>query len=171
MERFAYFAPDCPENRDIWRTPPDQYFSCCGGPLLITVDSGLQVRVGSNPELCSVQILVERTEDGAVAVCDPLCDDSGLYCFSALDPTYSSDLIRAFLGKRIEKFRLLRVVGPDASAEDRPCEAGLILVFPDGSELLLAHGLHDGSDDFSVITPDMIDPKLKHKLKEIRLDL
>jgi len=171
MERFAPFSPSSEEHTKLWRTPPEQYFSWCGGPMLMTLDTGLEVRVGSDPELMSVVILVEKTEAGVVAVRYPLRDNEGTYCINVLDPVYSNDSMRAFVGKRIQTFRLLKIATEYASYEDRPRQAGLVVIFEDGAQLLLSHGLHDCMDDFSVITPEMIHPKLVSKLTEIPLNL
>lgn len=171
MERFAYFAPTSEQHTKLWQTPPAQYFSWCGGPMLITLDTGLEVRVGSDPELMSVVILVETSEAGILAVRYPLRDNADVYCVDILDSVYSNETMRAFVGKRIRTFRLLQLATKYAAYEERPREAGLVVVFEDGSELLLSHGLHDTSDDFSVITPEMIHPELCSKLTEIPLSL
>lgn len=171
MERFAYFSPTCEEHTKLWQTPPEQYFSRCGGPMLLTLDGGMEVSIGSDPELMSVLIGIDTAETGVVVVRSHFRDDTELHYVNVLDPIYSNDTMRAFVGKRIQTFRLLRIAADYASYEDRPREAGLVVVFQDGAELLLSHGLHDCTDDFSVITPDMIHPKLVSKLTEIPLDL
>lgn len=171
MERFALFQPTSPENTEIWGIPPDQYFSRCGGLMLFTIQTGMEVRACSNPWLMSVQISVEKTEDGVVVSEDPLRGDADYYHIDALDPIYSNDAMRSFVGKRIETFRVFRLVSEYAAYEDRPCEAALAVIFVDGSELVLSQGLHNNSDDFSVITHDMIDPRMRSRLIELPLDL
>jgi len=48
-----------------------------------------------------------------------------------------------------------------------PCEAGVVLHFDNGGELILSHGLHDDSDVFSVIARDQIRPSLLPQLSEV----
>ena len=90
--------------------------------------------------------------------CVSLLDKKDTYNVNVLDPVYSNNAMRAFVGRRIRRFRLLQIATEYAAYEYRPREAGLVLGFQEGAELLLSHGLHDCTDDFSVITPDMIHP-------------
>lgn len=168
IERFTYFPPEDIGNR--LKVPPGQLFSYCGGPVLITLDTGMEIGVGSDSQLVSVLIGIERTEAGVVVTDDPIRDAPDLYLVDVCDPVYSSDKMRAFLGKRIRGFRLLQVLG-NPRYEGRPCQAGLVVIFEDGSEILFCHLLHDGTDDLGVITPDMMYPKRAHTVTENPLHL
>lgn len=168
MERFTYRPPEGSQTRRMHRA--EQFFSYCGGPALITLDTGMEVAIFSDSELVSVLIDVDKSEAGVVACDEPVRSLENAHRVDVRDSVYSSDKMRAFLGKRIRSFRLLQVAGNPAF-EGRPCQGGLVVIFEYGSELLFCHLLHDGTDDLGVITLDMMDPKLGYTVTEIPLNL
>ena len=168
VERFTYFPPE--EAATRLEKPSEQLFSYCGGPVLMTLDTGMEVAVSSDSELVSVLIDVEKSEAGINLSDYPMRAQDNAHLIDVDDWVYSNEKMRAFLGKRIRSFRLWRVTGNPAF-EGRPCQGGLVVVFDDGSELLFCHLLHDGTDDLGVITPDMMDPKLGYTVIEIPLHL
>jgi hypothetical protein len=149
--------------------PNESVFSLTAGPLLITLQSGLVLSVGSMPHLISVILTVERDESGRFLNDEPAEDDDELHPINAADPVYSSEEFRRLVGKRVTSIHVLRREPKDARWTSRPREVGVVLGFDSGGELILSHGLHDGSDDFSVITRNQIDPDLVGKLCEIPL--
>ena len=169
-----YHRRSLEEKMETSHAPPEQMFALLYGPLYITLDNGLIVGAGSDPSLASVVIGIEQHELGAVSpvsVKYPVRSSPAFHRVDVLDPVYSNDTMRSFLNKRIETFRLYERCPANASLAARPREAALVLVCEGNRELILSHGLHDDSDDFSVLTWDMVLPELVPQLHEIPLAL
>ncbi|MFT5591381.1 MAG: hypothetical protein ACI9ZF_003581 [Bradyrhizobium sp.] len=47
-----------------------------------------------------------------------------------------------------------------------PSELGLCFYFNDNEHFIASHGLHDGSDDFSVLMEAHINPTIKSTIKK-----
>ena len=116
----------------------------------------------------SVTLWLERDGDGRGAA--RTLDDPELYPIEADDLRLSMPEISAVLGRRIESLTLLRREPVKAKWEPLPREVGLVLHLEGGSELILAHGLHDQSDDFAVLLRRQILPVLLPELREAPLD-
>ena len=56
-----------------------------------------------------------------------------------------------------------------ASRMRPPRDAGLVIACDDGGPLMPSHGLHDASDDFSVLVPRLVAPALLPELEEVKL--
>jgi hypothetical protein len=73
----------------------------------------------------------------------------------SLDFSASLTLLR----RRPDNVRLARL----------PRDAALVIACDDGGPLMPSHGLHDGSDDFSVVVPRLVAPALLPELEEVKL--
>jgi hypothetical protein len=62
--------------------------------------------------------------------------------------------------------RVFRSVGRGAKEDASPSETALEFRFERGQSLFCAHGLHDNSDDFSVLHEAEIAPALRSALRE-----
>jgi hypothetical protein len=155
MVRFSW----CPVDEAIKEYEIDKtdVFSLTAGPLLIYLNSGLVIGVSSNPSLNSVVLWVEKNENGD-AVDDPTELDDELFPVEA-----DNDWIK-FAGKTIASFKILRKKVDSAKLAELPNEVGVIIEMNDGNHFILSHGLHDNSDDFSVITKKQIDPELMDQI-------
>ena len=138
--------------------PPSRVFSRTAGPLLITLDSGLVIGAASQPSLISVTLWLDRPPFAS--------SDPELHPIEADDPVYSDPVFAQMLGKRVAGIAILTRDPENAKWEDRPREVGLLLGFDGAPELLLSHGLHDNSDDFSVLLRNDVSPSLWPRLHE-----
>ncbi|MGW8501504.1 hypothetical protein [Streptomyces sp. CLCI03] len=129
---------------------PSAVFSRTAGPLLVTFDSGTVVGFASSSELHSVTVWLESSAG------TPVEQDEGLHPVDGCDPVYSDTSTCHVRGRRLASMTLLHQRSDSVLMQQRPCQAGLLLTFDGGSELLLSHGLHDGSDSFAVIGRDDI---------------
>lgn len=137
---------------------PTLVFSRTAGPLVITLDSGVVIGAASQPSLISVTLW--RDEPPLTSA------DPELYPIEADDPAYSDPGFAQMLGKRVVEVAILTRDPDNARWEDRPREVGVRLTFDGAPELILSHGLHDNSDDFSVLLRKDVSPSLWPRLHE-----
>lgn len=141
---------------------PELVFSRTAGPLLITLDSGLVIGAASQPSLISVTLWLERAPGTS--------SDPELYPIESDDPQYSEPGFAQMLGKRVTGVAVLVRDPESASWESRPREAGVVLTLEGAPELILSHGLHDDSDDFSVIMREGVKSSLWPRLRKVRMN-
>jgi hypothetical protein len=140
---------------------PELAFSRTAGPLLITLSSGLVIAAASQPALISVTLWLD-VDPGAAA-------DPELYPIEADDPEYGQPGFARMLGKRAIDVAILTRDPEREAWRDRPREAGVVIAFDGAPELILAHGLHDDSDDFSVLLREDVDAALWPRLHAARI--
>ncbi len=166
LTRYSWWPAE--EAAPKLRIPPSLVFSLTAGPLLATFDSGLVLGFGSQPSLISVTVWLEKGA-GGLSAGDQIMDDRELYPVNATDPVYSSEPIREMVRRRVLSVTVIKRRAARATWTAQPREVGLVLHFENGSELIASHGLHDDSDDFSVITRSQISAKLLGQLDELSL--
>lgn len=159
MTRYSWSAKEEVGSESNMR--PELVFSRTGGPLVITLESGLVIGAASQPSLISVTLWLE----------DPprTSSDPELHAVEADDPVFSEPGFAQMLGKRITAIAILTRDPENAKWQSRPREAGVVLTFEGAPELILSHGLHDNSDDFSVVMRKDVSPALWPRLHETAL--
>lgn len=166
LVRYSSLPPkDASEELGI---PPSLVFSLTSGPLLVSVAPGWIVGFASQPSLASVTLWMEEGPAGVVGR-HAVRTDTELHAVDARDPLYSNDAIGGLVGKRVTSISVLKRLPDSALFTDLPCEAGVLMRFEDGSELIASHGLHNDSDDFSVITRSEISAAVVKRLEELSL--
>jgi hypothetical protein len=140
---------------------PELVFSRAAGPLLITLVSGLVVGVASQPALISVTLWLDQPPGTAA--------DPDLHPIEADDPQFSEPGFAQMLGKRVVEVDILLRDPASESWRDRPREVGVRLTFEGAPELILSHGLHDNSDDFSVLLQKDVNAALWPFLHDARV--
>ncbi len=142
-----------PEKKAIeeYGLAKEEVFSLTAGPLLMYFDDGLVVGSSSNPSRNSVVLWVEKNEAGRFI--DRLSEDSEeLFAIDSKDQYSWND----YLNKKIDSLKIIKGKMTGVKMEYLPNEVGLLVSFEGGLEFILSHGLHDGSDDFSVIKREQI---------------
>jgi len=147
-----------PTAGDAQELAPELAFSRTAGPLLITLDSGAVIGAASQPSLISVTLWLDRLQRGS---------DTGLHMIEADDQHFSQARFARMLGKRVASIAILVRSPENVKWRDRPRQAGVILGLDGAADLVLSHGLHDDSDDFSVVTRDDVKPSLWPRLQEV----
>jgi hypothetical protein len=142
-----------------------QVFGRTAGPIALEFASSVILGVASQPSENSVVVWLERDEHGALQD-DPLSQAADLHPVSADDPRYADARWSALLGTRLSAIRVFRSVGRGAKEDALPSETALELQFERGESLFCTHGLHDNSDDFSVLHENEIVPALRGALRE-----
>lgn len=142
--------------------PRQLAFSRTAGPLLITLESGPVIGVASQPALISVTLWLEEALRTS--------SDPELHPIEADDPQFSEPEFAQMLGKRVTSIAVLTREPENARWQERPREVGVLLTFEGAPDLILSHGLHDNSDDFSVLLHKDVAPSLWPRLHEVRID-
>ncbi|GIO86795.1 hypothetical protein J25TS5_37270 [Paenibacillus faecis] len=142
----------------------NEVFSLTAGPLLLYFQSGLVVGAASDPSRNSVIIWVEKDDTGYVKS-EPVENDTDLYPIDAEDKTYSSPYWIQIVGQSIKEINIIKRDPYNALFEELPNEVGLEIVMENDMKFILSHGLHNDSDDFSVITASQIEIDILENLK------
>lgn len=142
---------------------PKDVFSLTAGPILLYFKSGMIIGASSEPSKNSVVLWVERDDKGYIAK-ELIEKDSELYPIDSKDIEYSNTFWSQLEGQRVERFSIIRCTPKNAKFECIPNEVGLLIKMSNGIKFILSHGLHDNSDDFSVITENQIDERLIESL-------
>ncbi|MEW8693491.1 MAG: hypothetical protein AB2535_20850 [Candidatus Thiodiazotropha endolucinida] len=158
LVRYSWLPED--EAVDEYGIDRDEVFSLTSGPLLMCFASGLAVGFSSDPSKNSIVLWVEKNENGE-SIDELAEDDEELFSIDAKEQRlYWSD----FLNKKISATQVVHRKAGSAKMAELTNEVGLIIVFEDGSEFVLSHGLHDNSDDFSVISREQISNEVVSQL-------
>lgn len=132
----------------------EQVFSLTAGPFAIQFDDGSILGVASDPGLNSVIVWNEafrRREDASSS----LELDQELFAISA-SGRFAATFWKQLIGRRLTGIRILRRADNAPKESIRPSEVGLRFEVGDETSFVASHGLHDNSDDFSVLDPSVI---------------
>jgi hypothetical protein len=144
--------------------PGWSHFRLAPGPLVVTLDSGVELAFASAPAQASVQVWLERDAQGGRADRAPLADRAGLYPLRADDAGHSDAFIGGLLGQRVVGVQVLQRQAAGVKLQAQPRDAGVLWTLDGGQRLLIGHGLHDGSDDLAVLEPGQIDVTIQPQL-------
>lgn len=127
-----------------------QAFSLTAGPVVVTVEGGVEIGVGSDPTLNSIVVWQE------VGSHENLTKGTGeiwemLFPIDANNVNYAGRFWAGLVGRTIVRISILKKREMSPIEASRPSELGLMFEFDTGERAVMAHGLHDGSDDFSVL--------------------
>ena len=164
MVRFSWVPPKKWGAKSA--AGPASAFRFAPGPLVLWFEAGPAIGFGSLPEKASVTVWVEALPDGAHCAADPVTESEELFPIAADDPTYSDGTMAGVLGRTVKSIRVLTREAQNVLLARTPREAAIELEFDHGPTLVVAHGLHDDSDDMVVIERDQILPALREQLHE-----
>jgi hypothetical protein len=159
MTRYSWSPKETVGREDNLRS--ELVFSRTAGPLLITLESGLVIAASSQPSLISVTLWLDQPPR--------ISSDPELHPIEANDPQFSEPGFAQMLGKRAGAVAILTRDAENAKWESRPREVGVLLRFEGAPDLILSHGLHDNSDDFSVLMHKDVSPSLWPRLHEVHI--
>jgi len=167
IKRYSWWSPEDVVND--YGVAPKDVFSLTAGPAAIEMETGVVLGIASDPSLNSVVVWEEKDASGNFLRDEPLDRDAELHEISSVDPIYSSFFWHRVVGFRIVKIKIIKRVYESIRVSQRPCEVGLSFLLDSGDVFLAAHGLHDDSDDFSLISESLIFPSLQESLRETLL--
>ena len=142
-------------------------FSLTAGPAAIEFDSGLVLGMASDPAQDSVIVWVEKNEAGQEIASTPLSSDKDLHPISARDPMFANHFWHQVVGAKVVSISILVRKTQSARLAELPNEVGLSFLLDSGEKVIATHGLHDDSDDFSIISDRFIMDVLRGDLEEL----
>ena len=122
----------------------DLAFASTAGPLAIYFEGNIVLGLASDPALNSIVVWDERVQN----ILEP---DGELFQISASDKKYSIAYWDDIAGHCLLNIDVLRKTSMNEKESLLPSEVGLRMSFDNGGVLIASHGLHDGSDDFSIL--------------------
>lgn len=167
IKRYSWWPPE--DVVSDYGVAPKDVFSLTAGPAAIEMETGIVLGIASDPSLNSVVVWVEKDISGNYLRDEPLDRDEELHEISSVDPIYSNSFWHRLAGCRVVEIKVLKRVSESIRVSQRPCQVGLSFLLDSGDVFLAAHGLHDDSDDFSIIPESLILPSLQEGLKETLL--
>lgn len=150
IERMTRYLYDNPESiPSIYGIPAHKVFSHFSAPLLLSLSDGRQLAIKVDTGLASI-ILKLLTADDLIDQ-SSVFNDNQHYPITSTDTQYSESKFENVIGNEITGVKLYKREAKNKRLESRPREAGLGLQLANDTEVIFSCGLHDGSDDFSVI--------------------
>ncbi|UOF16082.1 hypothetical protein IEQ11_05345 [Lysobacter capsici] len=138
-------------------------FSLCSGPMAIYFDNGSVLGLASDSEENSVVVRIERSAEGVLDEY-ALEHDSDIFSIDSTDARFSTPFWSSLNGLKLTRFELIRSSALNAVEQLRPSELGLCFVFENDQRFIASHGLHDGTDDFSVLELHQISVETREAL-------
>lgn len=142
----------------------DQAFSLTAGPLGIVFENGRILGLASDPAMNSVVVWDEgarRSISSNIA----LDQDDELFPISAKDEVYSTPFWKQVIGSTVAQLTILKRSTMSAKESELPSELGLRFQMRNGLVFIASHGLHNGSDDFSVLEESQLNSMYELPLK------
>jgi hypothetical protein len=162
MTRYSsYEAQEAAEEiEEMYAAAPTSVFRRTIGALVISFSSGLTLGFSSIDSIASVTMWEaehsEFEED----------EEDEFFPIDACDQNYSEKKVCQLVGNQVIEVSLLKREPQSALYVGLPCEAGLVLKFEDGLELIMSHKLSDNMDNFSIIFRDEIPSEILEAIQE-----
>ena len=142
--------------------PETKAFSLTCGPLELEFDGSDILMLASDPGENSIVAWNDRDA--------PSGDEEVDYLIPANDPTGSEPYWARLRNREVRYIEILKPSAPSPKVASRRSEVGVIFWLGGyGSNLIASHGLHDGSDDFSVLRRRDLSSKTCRSLVATRL--
>lgn len=140
-------------------------FSLTAGPLAVYFEDGVILGFSSDPSLNSVIVWDEAAR---VASQDQtsLEGDEELFAISE-SGGFATVFWKQLIGCCVSNVTILKRGQMNAKERQRPSEVGLRFSFSGGKSFVVSHGLHDNSDDFSVLEESQLSAV---ELEEIQIN-
>ncbi|WP_448649137.1 hypothetical protein [Pseudomonas corrugata] len=146
---FRYSWWDASEVSTHCGVEDDMAFSLTAGPLVIYFECDIVLGFSSDPSLNSVIIWDEAARIASQSS-SSLESDSELFSISETG-RFATAFWKDLIGDRVSGITILKRAQMNAKAQQRPSEVGLRFDVCGGKSFILSHGLHDDSDDFTVL--------------------
>lgn len=167
-KRYSWWSPEDVGEHGV---SADMIFSLTAGPASVEFDSGVILGFASDPSLCSVMVWMERDEKGRCLRDETLDGDTELHEISSTDRRFSNDFWQRIIGATILDISIVRRNYKGIRISERPCQVGVAFKLDNGEVFLMAHGLHDDSDDFALIESSQVLPSIREDLIEVSIQV
>ncbi|WP_413794514.1 MULTISPECIES: hypothetical protein [unclassified Pseudomonas] len=128
-------------------------FSLTAGPLVIYFEDGIVLGFSSDPSLNSVIVWDEAARSSAES--HSLESDDDLFAIFVAG-RFATVFWEEIVGDYVSDLTILKHREMSAKERQCPSEVGLRFRFSSGKSFVVSHGLHDNSDDFSVLEESQI---------------
>lgn len=170
IQRFTRYLYDKPAAVPVlYGIPPHRVFSYFSAPVVLQVADGLAMGVDVDTREASLVVWVLRTQDGRINPTASLLPDPTLFPIECTDPDYSTTQIAALIGGVIDSVAVLECEPKNLTHALRARQVGIVLGLRDGRSCILSCGLHNGSDDFSILFREDLNPDWQSKTTETLL--
>ncbi|MEB0137163.1 hypothetical protein QN362_17665 [Actimicrobium sp. CCC2.4] len=146
----------------------EQSFSLTAGPLAVVFEDGSILGVASDPRINSVIVWLDQSGDRTNTT-QMLSEDPELFPIRASDHDYSEPSWGKFYQHTLIGFSIIKSKNMSVAENELPSELGLRIYFDNTENFIASHGLHNGSDDFSVLMECKINPVIRQDLEELPL--
>lgn len=163
VKRYSWWAPEEAVEHGVSKK---EIFTLTAGPASIEFDSGAILGFFSDPSLCSVMVWMERDEHGRYLRNETLEADEDLFEIAVGAQEYSDGFWRRIVGSTLVSVSILRRIYTGVRISERPCQVGIAFGLEGGEVFLMAHGLHDNSDDFALLEWSQVLPDIRRDLVE-----
>lgn len=162
MTRYSsYEAQEAAEEiEEIYAAEPASVFRRTIGALVITFASGLNLGFSSIDSIASVTLWEAQHSEFEDD------EEDEFFPIDACDQNYSEKKVCQLVGNQVIEVSLLKREPQSALYVGLPCEAGLVLKFEAGLELIMSHKLSDNMDNFSIVFRDEIPSEILKTLQE-----
>ncbi|MBB5020657.1 hypothetical protein HNQ59_003982 [Chitinivorax tropicus] len=134
-----------------------QAFGLTAGPLSIVFENGQILGLASDPTINSVVIWDESARRSTLSSI-ALNQDDELFPIFAQNEVYATPFWKQVVGNTLTQLTILKRKTMSAKEGELPSELGLRFRMQNGLSFVASHGLHNGSDDFSVLEESQLAP-------------
>lgn len=144
-------------------------FSLTAGPLAVIFEGGTTLGVASDPKINSIIVWFDR-ENGNRNIDPTLDEDVDLFPIDSSESNYAEPFWSEFTNCVLVGLSIFKKKTMSIGEKELASEVGLCFHFNNGMKFIATHGLHNESDDFSVLgNSSLIDLVADGLLEEIPL--
>ena len=159
LTRHSWWSVDKATSECSIRAP--QVFSLTCGPLELEFDGCKSLMIASDPSVNGIVVWDKLVPD--------VTEDEVGYLLPAEDKHGSESRWAILRNRPIRFIEILKPLRQTPKQATRPSEVGVIFWFHYGRHIVASHGLHDGSDDFSVLQMRDLAPGIREHLMAVRV--
>jgi hypothetical protein len=160
------------ECRKEYGSDYDKLFSRVSGEIWVEIENNSILACRTEPSQRAVYVWLEKDEFNnsrlrpksldemnRINLYDKFYMEKSIFPFNAKDEAFTNTYWHTFIGSIIDSIHI--IYDDNIELEQK----GLLLVCSNGSELFMTHGLHDNSDDTSLIRLNDVDKRFKGRLR------
>lgn len=152
LVRYSWWAAS--EVSTHCEVEDEMAFSLTAGPLVIYFEGDLILGFSSDPSLNSVIVWDEGARSASQSSISLDCDGE-LFAISDSE-RFATAFWKQLTGGWVSCVTILKRGRMSTKEHQRPSEVGLRFYLSGGKSFVLSHGLHDDSDDFSVLEESQV---------------
>jgi hypothetical protein len=144
------------ESIGLYNIDREDFFQFASGAVLFKLESGDIIGFINDESKNSILVWLEQKNHELINPDYNIFEDEEYFVIPSNDRSYTNGRIKNLEGKKIFDIQVLKKEPESAKHEGLPNEVGLLIIFENGEELVLAHNLHPSPDSFSLVFKDQI---------------